>query len=97
MTFLYLTLQQKMMLRSKKQSVNSSQTLKNKNEITLDFSIEVSETNTIPEEYFAICAVIPGQLLGMYKSINLGLSPDSPSVNNSINRVVQGVNIFKQK
>lgn len=83
--------------KEKLYEIGIGEVIKNKNEITLDFSIEVSETNTIPEEYFAICAVIPGQLLGLYKSINLGLSPDSPSVNNSINRVVQGVNIYKQK
>lgn len=65
-----------------------------KDKIHLDLSIEVSEVNNIPEEYFAVCAILPGQLLGLYKSIDLGLSPDSPSVNNSINRVVQGVNIY---
>ncbi len=83
--------------KEKLYEIGIGEVIKNKNEITLDFSIEVSETNTLPEEYFAMCAVIPGQLLGLYKSINLGLSPDSPSVNNSINRVVQGVNIYKQK
>lgn len=71
--------------------------IKHKEEIELNLSIEVADSNHIPEEFFAVCAIIPGQLLGMYKSINLGLSPDSPSVNNSINRVVQGVNIYQQQ
>lgn len=66
-----------------------------KNEIDLDLFIEVSDKNTIPEEYFAVCAVLPGQLISLYKSINLGLSPDAPSLNNAINRVVQGVTIYQ--
>lgn len=73
------------------------ETNKSKKEITLDLSIEVATENKIPEEYFAVCAVLPGQLLGLYKSINLGLSPDSPSINKSINRVVQGVKIYKRE
>ncbi len=67
-----------------------------KDEISLDLSIDTSERKNIPEEFFAVCAVLPSQMLGLYKSINLGLSPDSPSVKNSINRVVQGVNIYKR-
>ncbi len=77
--------------------IGIGEAIKFKDEITLDLSIEVAESNHIPEEYFAVCAILPAQLLGLYKSINIGLSPDSPSVNKSINRVVQGVNIYKQK
>ena len=77
--------------------IGIAQRLKFKDEINMDLSIEVSDTEEIPEEYFAVCAVLPSQLLGMYKSINLGLSPDSPSINNTINRVVEGVNIYKQE
>lgn len=76
--------------------IGIGETLINKKEISLDLSIEVSDNTHIPEEYFAICAVLPGQLLGLYKSINLNLSPDSPSLSKSINRVVEGVNIYKQ-
>lgn len=83
--------------KEKLYEIGVGESLKNKEEITLDLSIEVSDSNNIPEEYFAVCAVIPAQLIGLYKSINLGLSPDSPSLNKSINRVVQGVNIYKQK
>ncbi len=67
------------------------------NEIDLDLPIEVSQKNALPEEYFAVCAVLPGQLISLYKSIDLGLSPDSPSVNKAINRVVQGVTIYKKE
>lgn len=38
--------------------------------------------------------VIPAQILGFYKSLSLGLNPDSPSENNTISRVVQGVKIY---
>ena len=77
--------------------IGIGEVIKNKSSISIDLSIEVAEKNTIPEEFFAICAVLPSQLLGFYKSLDLGLSPDSPSVNKSISRVVQGVRIYKKK
>ncbi|MBV6639263.1 MAG: SIS domain-containing protein [Cyclobacteriaceae bacterium] len=66
-------------------------------DVSLDLTIEPGDEVRLPEEYFAVCAVLPGQLLGFYKSLALGLSPDSPSANNAINRVVQGVNIYPYK
>lgn len=48
----------------------------------------------IHEDFLPVCSIIAGQLLGFYKSIQLGLSPDNPSVNGAISRVVQGVNIY---
>ena len=48
----------------------------------------------IAEDFLPVCAILPGQLLGFYKSLALGLKPDEPSVNGSISRVVQGVNIY---
>jgi tagatose-6-phosphate ketose/aldose isomerase len=48
----------------------------------------------IDEAFLAICAVLPGQLLGFYKSLDLGLSPDSPSRSGAIHRVVEGVHIY---
>lgn len=39
--------------------------------------------------------VVIGQLIGLYKSLHLGLNPDSPSMNGAISRVVQGVKIYK--
>ncbi|MGQ9617010.1 MAG: SIS domain-containing protein [Spirochaetota bacterium] len=38
--------------------------------------------------------VIAGQLLGLFKSLNLGLKPDSPSETGVIHRVVEGVKIY---
>ncbi|RYZ24081.1 MAG: sugar isomerase, partial [Chitinophagaceae bacterium] len=48
----------------------------------------------LPDEFFSICSTLPAQLLGFYKSLELGLSPDSPSLNGGIHRVVQGVTIY---
>lgn len=42
----------------------------------------------------AVLYVVPAQILGLYKSINLGLDPDSPSKNQAISRVVRGVTIY---
>ncbi|MGL5955218.1 MAG: SIS domain-containing protein [Brevinema sp.] len=41
-----------------------------------------------------ITAAIIVQLLGFFKSLNLELSPDAPSISGTINRVVQGVEIY---
>lgn len=38
-----------------------------------------------------------GQLLGLHKSLALGLDPDNPSISGAINRVVQGVTIYKRE
>lgn len=45
---------------------------------------------------FILPYVVIGQLLGLYKSQELGLNPDNPSVNGAISRVVQGVTIYKK-
>ena len=53
--------------------------------------------NTDSEDMFHIIPVtLVGQLLGYYKSLNLGLNPDNPSVTGVISRVVEGVNIYKK-
>ncbi len=46
------------------------------------------------EEFLAICSVLPAQMLGLFKSLDLGLSPDNPSVSGAISRVVEGVIIY---
>src|SRR5690606_8327858 len=60
----------------------------------LDLEIILSDDGRkIDEEFLSVCSVLPSQLLGFFKSIALGLKPDSPSVNQTITRVVQGVTI----
>jgi len=61
----------------------------------LDLKIRLSDQEIgLDEEYLAICSVIPAQLVGLFKSLHLGLRPDNPSVNGAISRVVEGVQIY---
>ncbi len=53
-----------------------------------------SGSKKIAEDFLPVCSVLPGQLLGFYKSLQLGLMPDAPSESGAISRVVQGVNIY---
>ena len=46
------------------------------------------------QQWQVIPATLTGQLLGYFKSLQLGLNPDNPSVSGSISRVVQGVTIY---
>lgn len=64
-------------------------------DIELDFVITLSENGKkIDEEFLAVCSVVPAQILGFYKSIEFGLSPDKPSENETITRIVKGVTIY---
>ncbi|MEO6290083.1 MAG: SIS domain-containing protein [Ginsengibacter sp.] len=56
--------------------------------------IELENSTLLPNDFYIIPAVLTGQLLGFFKSIELGLMPDTPSVSGTINREVQGVNIY---
>jgi tagatose-6-phosphate ketose/aldose isomerase len=48
----------------------------------------------LEEDLLPVCFVLPSQLIGYYKSLQLGLDPDLPSVTGVISRVVQGVHIY---
>ena len=48
----------------------------------------------LQEDFLPVCNIIPAQMLGFFKSIQLGLGPDSPSVSGAISRVVKGVIIY---
>ena len=65
-------------------------------ELKFDLKIKVSSDpgNRLPEEYLAVSSVLPAQILGFYKSLELGLTPDSPSIDGVISRVVKGVSIY---
>ena len=54
-----------------------------------------SDLDCVPEEFLAIAYVVPAQIIGFYKSVALGLSPDVPSKRGFISRVVEGVNIYE--
>jgi len=65
-------------------------------EFQFDMSIQFpDEINELPEEFLSLFYILPAQIIGFYKSLNLGLSPDSPSKNGAISRVVQGVEIYQ--
>lgn len=48
----------------------------------------------LDDEARAVLTVLPGQLLGLFASLSLGLKPDSPSPSGVISRVVRGVTIY---
>jgi len=66
------------------------------NGLEFDLEIKFSESgNHLDEELLTVCDILPGQLLGFYKSLALGLKPDAPSKSGAISRVVENVNIYK--
>ena len=76
-------------------SIGIGQGLAELGNLNLNSTIDLSSGGLkIPDDFFSICSIIPAQVLGFYKSISLGLSPDSPSKNGGIHRVVQGVTIY---
>ncbi len=48
----------------------------------------------VEDDYRIMTDVVVGQMLGTFKSLAVGLKPDSPSTSGTISRVVQGVNIY---
>ena len=66
--------------------------------INLDHKFHFAENGSaIREEFLTVCSIIPAQILGFYKSLQVGLRPDSPSYSGSITRVVEGVQIYDLK
>ena len=64
-------------------------------DLNLAYMFHFSENGKkLDDDFLPLCYILPAQLLGFYKSIQLGLHPDSPSVNNDISRVVEGVQIY---
>lgn len=66
------------------------------NDITIENSTRIPFQAVNNNILQLIPVTLIGQLLGLHKSLNLGLNPDNPSVSGAINRVVQGVNIYKK-
>jgi len=48
----------------------------------------------IADDHRVLTDVVAGQILATFKSLHLGLKPDSPSPDGTIHRVVQGVTIY---
>lgn len=57
-------------------------------------TLHLNDESLMNDEERAICGVLTAQILGVYRSMALGLSPDNPSPSGSISRVVQGVTIY---
>ena len=65
-------------------------------EALLDHELILPDFGTsLDEEYLPVCYILVGQMFGFYKSVSLGLQPDSPSNSGAISRVVEGVIIYK--
>jgi len=64
----------------------------------LDKVFVLSPTGSqLEEEFLAICFILPAQMIGFYKSVQLGMNPDNPSLSGAISRVVEGVKIYPYK
>lgn len=64
-------------------------------DVDIDLKLSLSRSDSkIDEAFLTVVSVLPAQILGFYKSINLGLKPDNPSESGMISRVVQGVKIY---
>ncbi len=50
---------------------------------------------SVEDDFRIMTDVVAGQILGLFKSLNLGLKPDNPSSSGIINRVVKGVVIYE--
>jgi len=65
------------------------------NGLVFDLNIQLSDDGKhLEETLLPVCNILPGQMLGFYKSLALGLKPDSPSVSGAISRVVENVIIY---
>ena len=59
-----------------------------------DLCVEIGISPSIPPCYGCVSFAFVGQMLGLFKSIDKGLCPDSPSVSGNISRVVEGVTLY---
>lgn len=60
----------------------------------MDLLVELDVCENMPARYSSVGFIFVAQMLGCFKSINIGLSPDSPSVSGNISRVVEGVTLY---
>jgi tagatose-6-phosphate ketose/aldose isomerase len=62
----------------------------------VDFSIDFDPGGKLglDDDHAPPVSVILGQLLGLFKSVGMGLKPDAPSEAGVINRVVKGVKVY---
>jgi len=64
----------------------------------LDKLFVLSENGAqLDEDFLPVCFILPAQMIGFYKSLQLGFDPDMPSKSGAISRVVKGVVIYPYK
>lgn len=63
-------------------------------DVKYDLQVVMPNTGEKAGECVSLPYVLIGQLLGFYKSLAIGLCPDTPSVSGNISRVVEGVTIY---
>lgn len=51
--------------------------------------------NNIPDGYLALPFTVFGQIVSLIIAVKVGNTPDEPSANNTVNRVVEGVKIYR--
>lgn len=54
-----------------------------------------SEFQTVPDAYLALPFLMIGQVVSLLASVKVGNTPDTPSPTGTVNRVVEGVNIYE--
>ena len=62
-----------------------------------DLCHHILDLDVAPEmdnSFLSMLLVLPAQIIGLFKSLQLGLMPDTPSRKRVINRVVEGVTIY---
>ena len=60
----------------------------------MKFDLEMVPETYENTKFDVILYVLVGQLLGLFKNVELKLDPDSPSASGKIARVVEGVTIY---
>ena len=60
----------------------------------MDLLVELGIPEDMPARYSSVGFIFVAQMLGCFKSINVGLCPDTPSVSGNISRVVEGVTLY---
>ncbi|WP_265163774.1 SIS domain-containing protein [Salinimicrobium tongyeongense] len=69
-------------------------TIGREQEIELDPLLNIDLDFEKGKDLYIVTVALVGQLLGLYKSLELGLDPDNPSKSGAISRVVEGVVIY---
>ena len=63
----------------------------------VDYFISFDNNEKLDNVFLGLEYITVGQLLALFKSMNLGVGPDSPSISGVVSRVVHGVIIYPYK